>query len=334
METRFGFTSYSISEFETWVSSVSIARNVSFIQQHHTWLPNYSGFTGSNHFEMQKSMKNYHVANNGWSDIGQNFSIFPDGRILSGRPINKAPACIFGNNAGAICFESIGDFDSGKDSMTSAQKQSILRSCAAILKRIPTIKRNEFGIVYHHWFDLSSGARTNGAGSTKSCPGTAFFGGNTVSAFKANFLPQVLSLLGGPSPAGPGEQAPLTQMIAYVVVTADFVNIRTGPNYQSQKVDGDNQAELGSILRVWDEQGGWLKISSSKSHWVSGRHVARVRAGTINTDDTNCRIGPGASFGSLQKFQKGDVVYVQEERGDWSRIGVDRWVKGSLITLE
>ena len=68
---------------ETVGAGVSISRSVDKIQQHHTWLPNYANFNGSNHFTMQRNMQHHHVANNGWSDIGQHFSIFPDGVVLT-----------------------------------------------------------------------------------------------------------------------------------------------------------------------------------------------------------------------------------------------------------
>jgi hypothetical protein len=44
---------------------------------------------------------------------------------------------------------------------------------------------------YHHWYDLNTGKRIakEGTGSTKTCPGTNFFGGNTVEAFKTGLLP-------------------------------------------------------------------------------------------------------------------------------------------------
>lgn len=331
MQTKYGFTSYSIGEFESWLGGVSIARSISYIQEHHTWLPSYAQFNGSNHFELQRNMKHHHVANNGWSDIGQHFSIFPDGTILTGRNLNNTPACIYGNNARAVCFESVGDFDAGRDQMTQAQRASILRSCAAFLKKIPAIRRNDDGIVYHHWFDLNTGRRTNGGGSTKSCPGTAFFGGNTVSDFKAHFLPEVLAALGGGAVAeAPAREEQPDRLVA---VTADFLNIRTGPAADRPRVAGANRAEMGSILRVWRETNGWFKISKSKDHWVFGQQTAPVRRGVVNTDDTNCRQGPGTEFDVVGAFQKGDVVYVEAERDGWRRIGVRRWVKGTLVTL-
>lgn len=324
MTTQFGFTSFTPAEFEAWFAGVSISRSVDKIQQHHTWLPNYANFNGSNHFTMQRNMQHHHVANNGWSDIGQHFSIFPDGVVLTGRPLNATPACIFGNNARSICIESVGDFDIGKDQMRAEQRAAIIAVTRAILARISGIPHNDRGIVYHHWFDLNTGARTNGAGNTKSCPGTAYFGGNTVAAFNASFLPLVL----GQAVVVAAAAVPLR----LVAVTAARLNIRGGPGAGFAMVSDNGPAEMGAILRVWDEADGWLKISNSKAHWVSGRFCEAVRKGRINTRDTNGRAGPGLAFGVSEVFARDTEVFARASEGGWARVGPLVWVKDSLIT--
>lgn len=77
-------------------------------------------------------MKTHHMVNNGWSDIGQHFTIFPDGLILTGRNPENTPACIYGQNANSICIENLGNFDHGADVMTTVQKEAII-SVTAIL---------------------------------------------------------------------------------------------------------------------------------------------------------------------------------------------------------
>ncbi len=333
MQTQSGFTAMSVAEFENWLPGVTVARTITFIQQHHTWLPNYAGFHGDNHFTMQRNMKHHHVSNNGWSDIGQHFTIFPDGMILTGRPLNNAPACIFGNNAKALCIESVGDFDIGQNQMTAAQRDSILRVTAAMLRRFSMIPRNDRGIVYHHWFDLNTGARLNGGGSSKSCPGTAFFGGNTLAAFNANFLPAVLAVMGGAAPvAAPVVIAP--DGLRYVEVTADSLNIRTGPGTSFAMVSDHGPAQLGSVLRVFDAQDDWFKVSNSKDHWVSGRRTAPVTPGTVNTVDSNGRSGPGQAFNVSKVYQTGEKLFIRQTTDGWHRVEADIWVHQSLITLD
>lgn len=93
---------------------------------HHTWKPDHDDFNGSNHIQLQRSMRNYHVYNRGWSDIGQHISIFPDGKIVTGRGFGRTPASIKGKNTGSFCIENIGNFDLGRDKLTGEQRQTLL----------------------------------------------------------------------------------------------------------------------------------------------------------------------------------------------------------------
>jgi hypothetical protein len=54
-----------------------------------------------------------------------------------------------------------------------------------------SLTASDKSVVYHHWYDLTLGIRISeeGTGTTKSCPGTSFFGGNTIESFNSNFLP-------------------------------------------------------------------------------------------------------------------------------------------------
>lgn len=91
MQTRHGFTLLSLQEFEHWLTQQRVGRTVLTLQQHHTWSPSYRQFSGANHFELQQGMKYHHVTNNGWADIGQHFTSFPDGSIAD-RPIARTGA--------------------------------------------------------------------------------------------------------------------------------------------------------------------------------------------------------------------------------------------------
>lgn len=78
---------------------------------HHTWKPAHSGFDGNNHMALQNAMRNYHINSNGWNDIAQHITIFPDGVIVTGRDFNRAPISISGYNTDAFTVELIGNFD-------------------------------------------------------------------------------------------------------------------------------------------------------------------------------------------------------------------------------
>jgi len=245
MTSKFGFVKFSIQEFENWINSLTLARTVLHVQQHHTYNPDYALFKGNNHFEMQQGMKNYHINQNGWNDIGQHFTTFPDGSILTGRALNQSPACIYGQNANSICIEHLGNFDLGKDIMTSAHRETIIRMTSKLCGRF-SLPVNTSIIIYHHWFDLSTGQRNNGIKNNKSCPGTGFFGGNKVQDCQSNFLP----LITGQLPAQPLE---IPEILKYVTVTASKLNIRTAADSTKPRVRGNSSAGLGSVLRVYAE---------------------------------------------------------------------------------
>lgn len=183
---------YSVEEFKKYMDSLNVSRSVRLIQLHHTYSPSYKQFTGNNHIQLQTGMRNYHIKTNGWSDIGQHFTVFPDGVIMSGRSMEKIPAGIKGANTGAVCIECLGNFDSGGDVMTQAQKSSIVSMVKILLDKFKLKAQN--AIIYHGWWSASG---TNlgdysKSKSAKTCPGTNFFGGNTRSAFEKNLLPLIL----------------------------------------------------------------------------------------------------------------------------------------------
>ncbi len=122
---------------------------------HHTWKPSHKDFNGSNHMQLQRSMRNYHVNTNGWSDIAQHISIFPDGKIVTGRNFGRNPASMTGYNVGAFMVENIGNFDIGNDSLYGKQKETLLAIAKYFVDRL-----GESKIIFHR------------ERSGKTCPGT------------------------------------------------------------------------------------------------------------------------------------------------------------------
>ena len=325
MKKKYGFTLLTLAEFESWIKEQDVARTIFFIQEHHTFSPNYLHFKGDNHFELQKSMQNYHTVVNGWQDIGQHFSIFPDGMIVTGRSLEISPACIFGFNSNSICIENVGNFDIGGDTMRPEHKEAIVRVTAALCKRF-RVPADAGRVVYHHWFDLNTGNRTDGSGVTKSCPGTNFFGGNTVEAAKKNFYPLVQKAIDGVIPP------PMTAMLYYAYVNTKSAAIRRKPNILGKKI---NTTPFGSVLRVYEEKGNWLRISAGKDEWVAARSLTRVQHGVVNTDDLNVRFGPGVEFNPpIGSVNKGQIVIIFAQSGNWLRIGLDeRWVAKKFVDI-
>jgi len=327
METRLGFTKMTITEFSDWIISLRVGRTILKIQHHHTFSPSYVHFNGANHFDLQKSMKNYHVVHNGWSDIGQHFTIFPDGTILTGRSLEKSPACITGQNANAICIENLGNFDLNGDFMSNEQRDAIIKLTSLLCSRF-SIPITSNGIVYHHWFDLKTGERNNGTKNNKSCPGTNFFGGNKVIDCEANFLPLVerqFRLLSSPNVA---------DVYKYVVVITKTLNVRKAPSLSSEKDTGRASVTLGSVLRVFKEQGGWYKISNSKENWISGKYTMEVKKAIVSADTLNVRSGNDSSFPKIGSYLKGEEVFVIEEKNNWCKISMEeKWVSKKYLNF-
>ena len=199
MQSKYGFTLMTIDEFESWIKSQSVSRTIRLIQLHHTWSPAYKDFKGD-HFATQKGMKDYHVNGAGYADIAQQFTTFPDGKICTGRPMNKAPAGIYGANTNGICIENVGDFDAGGDTMTAEQKDTIIRMVAALLKKFGL--NASTGVTMHAWWtdDGTSLGDYVPSRSCKTCPGTHFMNltnGNTKAVYNASIKPLIEAAMNG-----------------------------------------------------------------------------------------------------------------------------------------
>ena len=196
MIKKHGFVAMNGDEFCDYLNRLTVRRNIRTIQIHHTYAPSYKEWQRTpDALYWQKQMKEYHVSSAGYSDIAQHFTICPDGMIVTGRNLENNPAGIIGANTGAICIENLGNFDSGGDTMTVLHANTIVGAVGELLKKF---RLDSSAIVYHCWWTASGtalGDYVRGR-SAKTCPGTAFFGGNTKAAFEKGFKKKVESYLG------------------------------------------------------------------------------------------------------------------------------------------
>ncbi|MEK3776608.1 peptidoglycan recognition family protein [Paenibacillus sp. FSL K6-4396] len=188
------------SEFKGWLDKQKITRSIDKLQVHHTAAPNYTtrqvvnGVAKQDVWKCLEGMRTFHLSQ-GWSGTGQNITVLEDGRIAISldRGLNKTPAGIKGANTGALCIEIIGNFDQGGDTMSTAQKQSVIHLYACLALKL-NIAIDTSHIVYHAWY-TSSGAWLGDyerGESSKTCPGTNFFGdGNTRSGAERGFIPAI-----------------------------------------------------------------------------------------------------------------------------------------------
>lgn len=262
------FILFDVDAFDSWLSTAQVSRIISLVQNHHTWKPSYTHFY-DNHFQLLNGMENAHIER-GFAGIAQNLTTFPDGTVAVCRCLDKIPAGIKGANGGAVCIEHVGNFDLGMDSMSKAHQETIIR-VNAILCRKFFLSPGQDTLVYHHWYDLDTGLRTDGNGNTKSCPGTGFFGGNRIADANAHFIPRVAQAL--QRVAVPRQKN--KKIIFTGTVAADVLNVRDKPRASGRIV---KQLSKGVSVNAYGENGRWIRVHPSASHWVNSRFVEAVSA--------------------------------------------------------
>lgn len=245
--------------------NTGFTREITMIQNHHTWDPDYASITPENsEMDALEAMRRFHIQVRGWSDIAQNITTFPSGNIGLCRPIDIMPAGIFGANRGAICIENLGNFDAGHDTMTQAHKDTITFLNAVLCAKFNLNPVKE-QVVYHHWFDrtgqrFSDDTINNNlvGDEQKTCPGTAFFGTNTITSAEANFYPLIESKMVMLKAATLPPAAPKA-------VNADELNVRNGPGMSFAVL---RTIPAGTRVMVFITQNGWSKISNTAEEWV------------------------------------------------------------------
>ena len=279
MKSAYGFTRFDTEdEFKSWLKNKSVTRTVNKLQIHHTGSPSYSNFFKSNgthedELTRQKNMKSFHVNSRGMSDIAQHFTVFPNGKIVTGRSLNSNPAGITGWNTGAICVEIYGNFDKGQDTMKDAQKKAVIMLYGELCKKFKLTPSTNT-IRCHAWF--TSGGTYLGdyypSKSRKSCPGTAFMGfGNSKSAIANNFIPLVKNYISG----GTTSTSTSTASLGVYKVIVDELNVRQGPGTSYPIATVVHKGEAYTIVKM---SGSWGKLKSGAG-WIncSSRYCTKVR---------------------------------------------------------
>ena len=331
METKYGFHLMDIAEFTEWLASQRINRIITLIQNHHTYLPDYSHFSGRNYFERLQSMKHYHMVNNGWSNIAQNLTTFPDGKVAVCRPLNDVPVGIKGHNSRGICIEHFGNFDAGKDQMNPIHAEIIVALNALLCNKF-SIPADTDHLVYHHWYDLNKRTRLDGKGVTKSCPGTAFFGGNTVEAANEHFIPLVKKrLVEFQAEPANGDALPTQMPIGTGVVVASSLNLRKGPGTAFAV---SSTLSAGSMVNIYEQKDRWIKVGIN-NEWVFDKYVVRVLKARVMASNLNVRTGPDISFPKLTSLPTNTEVLVYQQVDGWSKIDInDKWVYSAHLEFK
>ena len=105
-------------------------------------------------------LRDLHVKQNGWSDIGYHFYITTDGRLHPCRPLNRTGAHVKGHNTDniGVCLEGGLNNDTGKPDNTYTNNQM------AALADIVDYLQNSFGI------DDENVKGHRDWGANKACP--------------------------------------------------------------------------------------------------------------------------------------------------------------------
>ena len=353
--TKNGFTRFdSISEFKSWLDKQS-SYNYTGIQVHHTWSPNYSNFYKSNgttedELTRQKSMKDYHVNTNGWGDIAQHFTIFPNGKIVTGRKLSSTTAIgIKGWNSNKICIEIYGDFDKGKDAMKTAQKKAVIATYALLCKKF-SITPSTSTIRAHGWFTASGTylGDYNASKSAKTCPGTNFMGiGNTKSAFENKFIPWVKQYMKDGTYGFESASATVPETVKETacnkvgtISCSSTLNVRKGAGTSFDKIGSLNNGD--SITIVATCANGWYKIKFGTGYgYVSGSYVSNVKEAfkqyiaRCTADSLNCRKGPGTSYDKEGTLTKGVAITIVAEKTvdgtKWLQSKTGYWVSSKYM---
>ena len=332
-ESRYGFTKMNVNEFKSWIQKQG-NYNYNGIQIHHTYSPSYANFykangTHEDELTRQRNMQSYHVNTNGWDDIAQHFTIFPNGAIVTGRSLSNTTAIgIRGWNYNKICIEIYGNFDKGGDVMTNEQKQAVIAVYGELCKKF-NITPSVSTLRCHAWF--TSGGTYLGdyssSRSAKTCPGTNFMGfGNTREAIEKNFIPLVKNYIS--NRASSNSSAVATNYI--VKINTDSLNIRKGPGATYSIVGELGRGEAYTIVQT---QNGWGKLKSGVG-WINLAYTKRVSNTTaasatvqmsnylvkVTAYSLNVRKGPGASYDISGTVKKGEVFTITETQNGWGKL--------------
>jgi len=153
------FQRLTIEQFAAVLAAFEFRRRITAVHMHHTWRPNHAMWRGH---DSMVGMWRFHTEERGFSDIAQHLTIDPEGQVWTGRNWNLPPASAVGHNgnstAGPFMFETVGDFDRGRDVLQGSQRKAVLDVIALVQARFGLAPEN---LMFHNQM------------ASKTCPGSA-----------------------------------------------------------------------------------------------------------------------------------------------------------------
>ena len=159
----------SLTELKAHLKQLKPSRAIARVIIHHFYRPTAAQWKG---LPTLQQVRNYHVNEKGWSDIGYHIVIGPDDTIWLARPIEQSGAHCKGQNSHSVGLAYAADFDS--EDPASHGLATGHKAAAAVCARF---KISEDDVCFHRDF------------APKSCPG------NKMS--REPFRHEVASILAG-----------------------------------------------------------------------------------------------------------------------------------------
>ncbi|KAG6446808.1 hypothetical protein O3G_MSEX004633 [Manduca sexta] len=139
-------------------TSTPLNHPVQFVVIHHSYIPGVC-LSRDECARSMRSMQNFHMNSNGWSDIGYNFAVGGEGSVYEGRGWDAVGAHAAGYNSNSIGIVLIGDFVSN---LPPAVQMQTTQELIAAGVRLGYIRPN-YMLIGHRQV------------SATECPGTRLF---------------------------------------------------------------------------------------------------------------------------------------------------------------
>ena len=290
MKTQNGFVMLeSAKDVKEWLAKQKVTRSITRLQVHHTFSPDYTTWEKTDkkvfsepHFGRAKSLDDYGKRTWGYSDghghyTAQNFTVFPDGKIIVSRNLNSKPIGIRGWNDGALCIEIYGNFDKGKDIMNASQKKAVIYLYGELCKRF-NIPVNTSHIRPHCHFTAGGTylGTYNSSRSAKTCPGTNFWGvGCSTSGFN-KFLADVKAYVNGKAPVEEKPKETKVNKEGKVNVPNSTLNVRKSYDADSTKLG--ELKDNTKVKIVATVSNGWLRIKYKDGYgYVNSKYIDNIK---------------------------------------------------------
>ncbi|MCP2325046.1 hypothetical protein HDA40_003553 [Hamadaea flava] len=201
-------TTPTIASCATWGARAAsstltqISTNPDKILIHHTATANSTDYTQAHAYSLAKTIQNYHMDSNGWSDTGQHFTVSRGGYIMEGRHYSLSHltsgsgmvvgAHCPGQNDKAIGIENEGTYTSVTP--TTALYSNLVQLCAYICSKYGIAPTKIYGHRDYYATECPGDAfyamlpqlRTDVAAALGSTPAFTVTVDNTSSSFRAS----------------------------------------------------------------------------------------------------------------------------------------------------